>query len=262
MRPLCRMATVGIIALVVCGFTASPASTASTATLQSEQQGPDGYQQGVARLDNGWIFTGTATMARTNDQLKVVKTNIQPIPLDWKVKGFNHVGDPDVAGKYLYVPLEQPTYERGDQAMARYDAKSLKLVDIVPVTQHEASFVTVDPKTMIAYSMDHFGGDALLRYDLRKHWAPLPPLPLSQFVDKVQGADVADGAVWLSTSDDTNELFRVDLKTGRVDDLGSAGHVPGEGEGIDATNMKSGLLHVMTVDPQLTPVWFGHFRVT
>jgi len=249
------------VAIALSGAAAAGAGAAPTATLQLEQQGPEGYKQGVARLDDGWIFTGTVTMARTNDQLKVLKMNIQPIPLDWKRKGFNHVGDPDVVGKFLYAPLEQPTYERGDQAMARYNAKTLKLIDVVSVPQHEASFVTVDSKTMIAYSMDHFGGDALLRYDLRKHWAPLPPLQLSQFVDKVQGADVADGAVWLSTSDDTNELFRVDLKTGQVDDLGSAGHVPGEGEGIDATNMKSGQLHVMTVDPQRTPVWFGHFRV-
>ena len=83
-----------------------------------------------------------------------------------------------------------------------------------------------------------------------------------RFVDMVQGADVADGAVWLSTSDDTNELFRVDLKTGQVDDLGSAGHVPGEGEGIDATQLKSGLLHVLTIDPQRNPNWFGHFRAS
>ena len=82
------------------------------------------------------------------------------------------------------------------------------------------------------------------------------------FVDKVQGADVADGAVWLSTSDDANGLFRVDLKTGLVDALGSAGHVPGEGEGIDATKLKSGTLHVLTVDPTRNPVWFGHFAVS
>jgi len=251
-----------VLALVLGAPHAAAAGTAPTATLASEQQGPEGYQQGVARLDDGWIFTGTVTIGRTNEQLKLVKENIQPIPLEWKRKGFNHVGDSDVAGKFLYAPLEQPTYERGDQAMARYNAKTLKLVDIVPVTQHEASFVTVDPKTMIAYSMDRSGGDALLRYDLRKQWAPLPPLTMSRFVDKVQGADVADAAVWLSTSDDANELFRVDLKTGQVDDLGSAGHVPGEGEGIDATNLKSGLLHVLTIDPQRSPNWFGHFRIT
>src|SRR4029079_9573274 len=223
----------GVIAVsvLVVGAVAS-GLISSAATRNSEQEGPSGYQQGVARVADGWVFTGTTVMARTNEQLKIVKQNTQPIPLEWKRKGFNHVGDPDVAGKFLYAPLEQPQYERGDQAMARYDARSLKLVDIVPVTQHEASFVTVDPKTMTAYSMDRFGGNALLRYDLRKKWAPLPPLTMSRFVDKVQGADVADGAVWLSTSDDTNELFRVDLKTGQVDDLGSAGHVPGEGEGI------------------------------
>jgi hypothetical protein len=250
-----------VLALVLGLPYAAATGTAPTATLRSEQQGPEGYKQGIARLDDGWIFAGTVTMGRTNDRLKVLKTNIQPIPLDWKRKGFSHLGDPDVAGKFLYVPLEQPNFERGDQAMARYNAQSLKLVDIVPVTQHEASFVTVDPKTMIAYSFDRFGGDALLRYDVRKHWTPLPPLAMSRFVDRVQGADVADGAVWLSTDDDTNELFRVDLKTGQVDDLGSAGHVPGEGEGIDATDLKSGQLHVLTVDPQLTPIWFGHFRV-
>jgi hypothetical protein len=243
-------------------FGAPSAAAASAAALQSEQEGPTGYQQGVARVAGGWIFTGTTTMGRTNDQLKVVKTNTQPIPLDWKRKGFNHVGDPDVAGKFLYAPLEQPQYERGDQAMARYDATSLKLVDIVPVQQHEASFVTVDPKTMIAYSMDRFGGDALLRYDLRKHWALLPPLAMSRFVDKVQGADIADGAVWLSTSDPENSLFRVDLATGDTAFLGSAGHIGGEGEGIDATSLKSGLLHVLTVDPQRNPNWFGHFTVS
>jgi len=255
--------TFGVMAVVVLVVSAAAAGLISSgATLQSEQEGPSGYQQGVARLADGWIFTGTTVMARTDEQLKIVKQNTQPIPLDWKRKGFNHVGDPDVAGKYLYAPLEQPQYERGDQAMARYDAKSLKLVDIVPVTQHEASFVTVDPKTMTAYSMDRFGGNALLRYDLRKKWAPLPPLAMDRVVENVQGADIADGAVWLSTSDPENNLYRVDLKTGATAFLGSAAHVGGEGEGIDATKLKSGLLHVLTVDPTRSPVWFGHFSVS
>jgi len=262
MRVLRSVTAASVVALVALSLTAPAHGLISPAATQtSQQEGPYGYQQGVARTSDGWIFTGTSVMARTNDQLKIVETNIQPIPLEWKRKGFNHVGDPDVAGKFLYAPLEQPTYERGDQAMARYNAKSLELVDIVPVTQHEASFVTVDPKTMIAYSMDRFGGDALLRYDLRKKWAPLPPLMLSRSVDSVQGADVADGAVWLSTSDPNNSLFRVDVKTGDTAFIGSAGHVPGEGEGIDATKLKSGLLHVLTVDPSRNPVWFGHFTV-
>ena len=67
---------------------------------------------------------------------------------------------------------------------------------------------------MTAYSMDHFDGDALLRYDVRAGWKPLPPLKMSMLLNHTQGAAVAAGAVWISTSDDHNDIFRVDLATG------------------------------------------------
>jgi len=157
---------------------------------------------------------------------------------------------------------EQPDYERGEQAIARYDAKTLAFVDAVTVPQHEASFVTVDPKTMIVYSMDRFGGDALLRYDVRKGWKQLRPVRMSQFVDRVQGGDVFAGAVWLSTDYDANMLYRVALPGRNVDVLGNAGHVDGEGEGIDATKLRSGRLHALTVDVMVTPVWLGNLALT
>jgi hypothetical protein len=53
----------------------------------------------------------------------------------------------------------------------------------------------------------------------------------------VQGADVANGFLWLQTSTPTNEIYAVNLKTGEVTDLGSAGHVPGEGEGVDVSKV-------------------------
>jgi hypothetical protein len=130
------------------------------------------------------------------------------------------------------------------------------------VPQHEASFVTVDAKMMIAYSMDRFGGDALLRYDVRKGWKQLKPLRMSRLVDRVQGGDVAAGAVWLSTDDDGNGLYRVGLKDGRVEALGNPGHVDGEGEGIDATKVRGARLHVLTIDVMVTPVWLGNLAVS
>jgi hypothetical protein len=181
---------------------------------------------------------------------------------DWAARGYDHIGDVDVVGRYVYAPYEQPDYERGEQAIARYDARTLAFVDAVTVPQHEASFVTVDPKTMIAYSMDRFGGDALLRYDVRKRWKPLAPVHMSQFVDRVQGGDVAAGVMWLSTDDDGNTLYRVTLPGGRVEALGNAGHVDGEGEGIDATTVGKDRLHVLTVDVNISPVWLGNLTVT
>ena len=55
------------------------------------------------------------------------------------------------------------------------------------------------------------------------------------------------------------DVYRVDIKTGRVDALGSMGHATAEGEGIDATPLSSGLLHTLTVVPRNT-AWFDHFK--
>jgi len=249
------------VCTVAVALAALPAAATPTATLTSEQKAAANFQQGIARIRNGWVLSGTNTIARVNEKLKVTKSVVNPIPVDLKVQGYNHVGDIDVVGTSIYAPLEQGDYERGTQVTARYDLKTLELLDTVLLAQHENSFVTVDAQTMIAYSMDRFDGSELLRYDVNADWAPLPPLVMDATVTKVQGADVAAGAVWLSTSDPTNGLYRVDLATGHVDSLGSAGHLGGEGEGIDATKRRSGRVHTLTVDPKRTPVWLGHFAV-
>jgi hypothetical protein len=251
-----------VLATTVVLVTAAPAAAAPTATLKSEQKASAAYAQGIARVKGGWILTGRFIISRVNDELKELKTNRQPIPMKYRREGYNHVGDIDVVGKYLYAPLEQGLFEKGVQVTARYSVKTLKFVDAVEVKQHENSFVTVDPKAMIAYSFDNFGGQALLRYDVRDDWKPLEPIAMSAFVDKVQGADVSGGYAWLMTSNPTNEIYRVDLETGEVVDLGSSGHVPGEGEGIDATKLESGRIHTLVVDPKINPVWLGHFEVS
>lgn len=250
------------LALVV--VTAGPASAVPTATLESEEEISGAYSQGIARVKGGWIVTARFLIARVDEKFKEVKVNRDPIPTELKTEGYNHVGDIDVVGKLIYAPLEQGDYTRGEQVTAIYKVKNLKLVEFVRVVQNENSFVTVDPKTMIAYSFDNFGGQELLRYDVENDWAPLEPIAMSMFVDKAQGADVDPSGeyVYLSTSNPTNELYRVNLATGQTDDLGSGGHVPGEGEGIDATTLKSGVFHSMVIDPELNPVWLGHFSVT
>ena len=85
---------------------------------------------------------------------------------------------------------------------------------------------------------------------------------MSQEIDRIQGGDIADGALWLSTDDDHNGVYRVDLRTGRVTDLGSAGHTDGEGEGIDATALPGGLLHVLVADEAIVPMWLEDLQVT
>jgi hypothetical protein len=232
-----------------------------TAHVVGEVEVDPAYRQGLARVDAGWIFSVNDGLFITDDALHQTTKLVPAIPAEWKARGFNHIGDVDVAKGVLYAPLEQPDYERGQQAMLTYDAATLKYTGGLNVAQHENSFVTVDPTTGVAYSMDRFGGDALLRYDVGDGWRPLAPLKLSTLIDRVQGADIRDGAIWLSTDDATDGVYRVDLATGKVAALGSIGHVDGEGEGIDASPSSKGDLHVLSIDVKVVPVRLIELRV-
>ena len=242
--------------------TGAPTTTTPAAPVvrTSEQQLPPLYAQGVARMPGGWIFSGTNSLWKTRENLVEITHTGPSIPNSWKAKGYKHIGDIDIVGRYIYAPFEQPDYSKGYQATARYDVATLRFVDAVTVPQHENSFVTIDPATMTAYSMDHFDGDALTRYDVSDDWKPLAPLRMSRLLHHTQGADVYGGAIWISTDDAQHGIYRVDMKTGAVTQAARMGHPGGEGEGIDATQLPSGFLHVMCVDRKLVPVWFEHFR--
>jgi hypothetical protein len=236
------------------GRTTTTAAPGYVARVAAETEVDPSYRQGLARVDGGWIFSVNNGLFVTDEALRRTATLVPAIPAEWTARGFDHIGDIDVEDGVLYAPLEQPEYERGIQAMLTFDAATLRYTGGRDVAQHENSFVAVDPQTKIAYSMDRFGGDALVRYDLAGDWRRLPPLKLSTKVDRVQGGDVHGGAIWLSTDDATDGVYRVDLARGTVDALGSVGHVDGEGEGIDANPTPKGDLHVLTIDVKVTPV--------
>ena len=65
-------------------------------------------------------------MWKTGDDLRELTHTGPSIPEAWKAKGFNHIGDIDVVGRYVYAPLEQPDYEKGQQATARFDRDTLR----------------------------------------------------------------------------------------------------------------------------------------
>ena len=236
---------------------------------RSHQTLPLAFNQGVARVDGGWIFSGTNSpipgtdvLERTDDDLNVLTAQPLPIPPSYRAQGYDHVGDVDVSGGVLYVPFEQSNYDLGKQVTARYDPTTLAFIDAVELPQHENSFVTVDDTTMTAYSMDHFDGDSLIRYDVKAGWTPLPPLQLTMTLYHTQGADVADGFVWISTSDPSNDVYRVDLTTGETTSVGTLGYQGLEGEGIDATHLESGAFHAMINNPAGALVIFGHYDLT
>jgi hypothetical protein len=240
--------------------TTTTAGPAYTAEVVDEVEVDPSYRQGLARTEDGWIFSVNDGLFSTDDALKQSTKLAPAIPDEWKARGFNHIGDIDVVDGVLYAPLEQPNYELGTQAMLTYDAVTLEYKSGLDVKQHHNSFVTVEAG--IAYSMDYFGGEALLRYDIEDNWRVLEPIKMSMLVENVQGADLHDGAAWLSTDDATEGVYRVDLDTGKVDVLGSIGYVDGEGEGIDATPLPAGDLHVLSIDANIATVRLIELKVS
>jgi hypothetical protein len=261
------LAAVAALSVILLAPTAGGADTSTqSAQLRSKQEIPVFYNQGIARIRGGWIISGTLTpipktdvLARTDDDFNVVKRHDAAIPAKWRALGYVHIGDIDVVGNVIYAPFEQPDYTLGHQVTARYDARTLRFLDAVELPQHENSFVAVEPATRVAYSMDHFDGDALLRYDVTHKWKPLRPLKLSMPLEHTQGASIADGAIWISTSDAHNDIYRVNPKSGHVDLVAQITDPPGEGEGIAAATLPSGFLHATVLDPDMTKVWVEHF---
>ena len=257
---LAAMAAWLVTAAGVAGAAVEPAQ------LQSKQEIPVFYNQGIARIRGGWILSGslspipnTDVIVRTDEQFNVVERSEAAIPSEWRNQGYVHIGDIDVVGNVIYAPFEQPDFSLGHQVTARYDARTLQFLDAVKLPQHENSFVAVDQKTRTAYSMDNFDGDALLRYDVAHAWKRLKPLKLSMFLEHTQGASIADGAIWISTSDAHNDIYRVNMKTGHVDLVAQIVDPPGEGEGIAVAKLPSGTLHATVLDPDMTKVWVEHF---
>jgi len=251
------MAFVGRLAAVLLGVVTA---VGPSVTVTSSQSIDAAYDQGIARAENGWVVSGRNVLARLDEALDAQQRVDNAIPEVWARRGFDHIGDVDIAGTTLYVPFEQPDFAAGRQAMARYDAGTLTFRDAVIVDQHENSFVAVDGASGIAYSMDRFGGGALLRYDVRAGWRPLTPLVMDRTLRRVQGAAVARDAVWLVTDDDDHAMYRVDIDTGAVAGLGSAPPTDGEAEGLAAADLASGDLHATVVDAGRTAVTLDHFR--
>ncbi len=245
----------GRLAVIVLGLVAA---SGPGAALVSSQPMEPAYDRGIARAATGWVASGPDVLATLDDSLTTTRRLDRAIPGEWARRGFDRIGDVDVAGDTLYVPFARDGSDH--QAMARYDAATLEFEDATLVPQHANAFVAVDGATGIAYSMDRGRGDEVLRYDIRSGWRPVAPLRLDRSLDAVTGGAVARDAVWLVTGDDRHTVFRVDLASGGVTEVATASPSGGRSAGVDAVELTGGDLHVSIADAGGGAVTLDHLR--
>ena len=259
--------TAAVMALVVCLGTAAFGADAASqhAELRSKDEIPVTYNQGIARVRGGWILRGPCHRSRTP-----MSSSAPTSSTTWwcttrrrfRPSGGHRGTSTSATSTWSATSCTRPsssrTTRKGTQVTARYDAKTLKFRDAVELARHENSFVAVDPKTRIAYSMDNFDGDTLLRYDVAHQWKPLRPLQLSMLLEHTQERASPTVRSAISTSDAQNDMYRVNMKTGHVDRVAQITDPPGEGEGIAVAQLPSGYLHASVLDPDMTKVWVEH----
>lgn len=249
------MSVAGRLAVIVLGLVAA---TSPGAALVSQQKMEAAYDRGIARSDTSWVASGRDVLATLDDSLTTTRRLDDAIPRDWTRRGFDQIGDIDVAGDTLYAPFAREGSDQ--QAMARYDAATLLFEDATLVPQHANPFVAVDGTTGIAYSMDRPSGDEILRYDVRAGWQPIAALHLDRAVEAVRGGAVARDALWLVAGDSRHAVSRVDLGSGAVSEVATASQDGGRSGGVDAVAVSGGDLHVSVADAGGGAVTLDHFR--
>src|SRR4051812_27818616 len=131
--------------------------------------------QGIAHDAGNWFFTQRdrilklpvgADLSRSLRDQPAGWRGVDGFPTELSVRGYNHYGDPQVYGGFLFVPME------GDDktAIAAFQASDLAFVDFVEITrfQSHAGWLAINAGHGLLYSsdVDVSSSRPLLRYRL------------------------------------------------------------------------------------------------
>src|SRR4051794_13831856 len=131
--------------------------------------------QGIAHDSGNWFFTQRdrilklpvdADLSRSLRDQPAGWRGVDGFPTELSVRGYNHYGDPQVYGGFLFVPME------GDHktAIAAFQASDLAFVDFVEITrfQSHAGWLAINASQGLLYTSDRDVSPSrpLLRYRL------------------------------------------------------------------------------------------------
>ena len=172
-------------------------------------------RQGIARTEDGYCVSGSATLSRYDADWNLAATAAEPF------SGFadevNHIGDIDVYNGEIYAGVEYfMDGEARNIQIAVYDVDTLELTRTYAFDgesgQTEVSGIAVDPDSGSVWLCSWADGESgryLYRYDLasgaylgRHHLQPAPQW--------IQGIAYDDGWIYMTADDGTADLGEPD----------------------------------------------------
>lgn len=203
---------------------ASPAGAAAAWTQADSEKFNTVYalqrSQGAATDGTDWFFSWKSGLSRVSmDYSETYDTDNSAIPEAIADQGGDHIGDiAQYAGK-LYAPIEDKDYAH--PWVCEYSAATLDHTGVchaLPVNasgQTHASWIAVDPAKGLAYTTD-FDGVSTLRVLRLSDFSLVRTVPLSATLDDVQGGDLYEGQLYLTSNDGDKSVNRVDPVSGQV----------------------------------------------
>ncbi len=159
---------------------ASPTACPDTVYLGNYPSGSslgwNGDSQGVAHDDGDWFFTTQDWLLKIPVQYNLA-TSFNPAhppagvqtrgPNPLSGLGYDHLGDPDQVGGFLFVPVENSSgSKQHPPAIAVFKASDLTFVGLKVTAQTNAGWVAFNARQDMLYSSDNnvSGTDPLYRY--------------------------------------------------------------------------------------------------
>ena len=179
--------------------------------------------QGVTNDGKYYYFSGNKHLGKADIKTgEMIRTNFYAIPKALRDKGCNHIGGLSYHNGYVYAAIEDgPDYN--NSFIALYDAETLKFTGKYYELPHElhlegVPWCEVDEENGYLYTAEWSNAVVLNVFDLEK-LEFVKTIPLSEPVDRIQGAALYGGKLYLSCDEenDSKRILSLDVKTGEVE---------------------------------------------
>ena len=178
--------------------------------------------QGVTNDGKNFYFSGNKNLGKADiesGEITLLMTNA--IPEELKDKGCNHIGGLSYYNGYVYAAVEDgPDYL--NSFIVLYDAETLEYTGTYYELPHElhlegVPWCAIDVERGYLYTAEWTKATVLNIFKL-EDMSLVTTLPLSEPIDRIQGAEMFGGKLYLSCDEENDQkrVFCLDVETGVV----------------------------------------------